>query len=73
MKARKFLRDTIKLVESEGARVVEATTSARGHYKLICEYNGRRFHFHVAGSPSDYRTAMNDRADLRRRIREASA
>jgi len=73
MKARKFLRDTIKLVESEGARVVEAVTTARGHYKLICEYNGRQFQFHVAGSPSDFRTAMNDRADLRRRIRAVTS
>lgn len=65
----KSIREIRKMVEREGLTLVSIDRSRR-HPQVVVEKNGKRGIFVVCGTPSDKRSMLNIRADMRRFARE---
>ena len=66
---RKFYREVIALAESCGVADAEIDRQKRGHPRLCGTVNGEAISMPFSSTPSDNRTIVNLRADLRRRVR----
>lgn len=69
---KKQMKEIRKLIEAEGGKIVEVSSGRRTHIKLWVELpNHETKMFVTSVSPSDRRTLLNFRAQIRREIRHA--
>lgn len=67
---RKRLKAFTEMAEAEGLEVLGFERTGTTHIKAQLKYRGRTFFHIIASSPSDRRAELNQRSDLRRKIRE---
>lgn len=70
MTSRKYRREIATLIEGEGAEVMDVEVTSGDHLKFICKFKDKRRFFITSQSPSDRRTMLNLRSDVRRWVRE---
>lgn len=72
MSSHKYRRDITAVIEGEGAEVVDVKQTSGDHLKFICKFKNKRRFFITSQTPSDRRTMLNLRSDVRRWVKEVS-
>lgn len=72
MASKKYQRDIAALIKGEGVEVVDVKITSGDHYKFICRFKNDRRFFITSQTPSDRRTLLNLRSDVRRWMKEVS-
>lgn len=64
------IRGHIKVLNDLGLEVASYCTTGSSHYRIDVTFKGKKRFFIVAYSPSDRRSAMNWKSDVKRWMRQ---